>query len=780
MASHMEIRPADDSLALTLAEAAYSKAGMHATYLTGTIAVDNGDGSQTWLGGGAAEPMPGTGGLIPFVGDTTPPGRPIGVSATSSLEVACARWDGELEDGIPADFDHVELFAKPDSTGETVDLGALRGRGEITTGILPVGDVVEIWAIAYDCAHDANGLSAPNASEESDHATIIIAPVVSQKDLNDAADEILAAAKTDADGQIKKVSDGLDAANKRIDANTDAADALQKQQKQLSDDLDRKSSKILAAAKKDTSDQVGQVSSDLEQARKDIDANAKTFTGTARGATIIGSEFRDSEDPRAAHVKINASGMYLGNGLAYSVSTGTLNIKGAVQSGGTISGGTISGGTITGAVIIGSEFRTGTDPATSKVKINANGMKLGSKLSYDATTGTLWMKGDIQSGSTIGAVTITGATVQTSSDRTTTDADGTTKTIHVGVKMTAGGIVAYDQAGNAKLAIKTDGSITMDGPILTNGRITAPILEGGVINGGVITGTKIQSNTSEKTGFKLTGGALDFWNEKGENTVHLNGKANTLAGSFATALSGPRLEMRNTTTEDGSVCGLLECYDASSTAWYVQGQSRGFNTSQPDPGAYRRLNIGINPDNSELSVVRYNSGASRVVMEAGRVDINGSDGWAQQVGGLGVYVNNVRIDPVIYTDISDWFVPASGWTAYCGDSGKDPRSHMTVIGNTCYMQLELQRADRKSVTFQSGDYWDIGYFKTEFIPKIGLNVPCIFNNGLYGGAFVPGNTSPSNTTGINGDGNYLRGHLRVGVRQTNDAWWVSVFMMYTL
>lgn len=775
MASHMEIRPADDSLALTLAEAAYSKAGMHATYLTGTIAVDNGDGSQTWLGGGAAEPMPGTGGLIPFVGDTTPPGRPIGVSATSSLEVACARWDGELEGGIPADFDHVELFAKPDSTGETVDLGALRGRGEITTGILPVGDVVEIWAIAYDCAHDANGLSAPNASEESDHATIIIAPVVSQKDLNDTADEIRAAAKTDADGQIKKVSDGLDAANKRIDANTDAADALQKQQKQLSDDLDRKSSEILAAAKKDTSDQVGQVSSDLEQARKDIDANAKTFTGTARGATIIGSEFRDSEDPRAAHVKINAGGMYLGNGLAYSVSTGTLNIKGAVQS-----GGAISGGTITGAVIIGSEFRTGTDPATSKVKINANGMKLGSKLSYDATTGTLWMKGDIQSGSTIGAVTITGATVQTSSDRTTTDADGTTKTIHVGVKMTVGGIVAYDQAGNAKLAIKTDGSITMDGPILTNGRITAPILEGGVINGGVITGTKIQSNTSEKTGFKLTGGALDFWDEKGENTVHLNGKANTLAGSFATALSGPRLEMRNTTTEDGSVCGLLECYDASSTAWYVQGQSRGFNTSQPDPGAYRRLNIGINPDNSELSVVRYNSGASRVVMEAGRVDINGSDGWAQQVGGLGVYVNNVRIDPVIYTDIGDWFVPASGWTAYCGDSGKDPRSHMTVIGNTCYMQLELQRADRKSVTFQSGDYLDIGYFKTEFIPKIGLNVPCIFNNGLYGGAFVPGNTSPSNTTGINGDGNYLRGHLRVGVRQTNDAWWVSVFMMYTL
>ena len=238
--------------------------------------------------------------------------------------------------------------------------------------------------------------------------------------------------------------------------------------------------------------------------------------------------------------------------------------------------------------------------------------------------------------------------------------------------------------------------------------------------------------------------------------------------------------MRNTTTEDGSVYGLLECYDTSSTAWYVQGQSHGFNTDQPDPGAYRRLNIGINPDNSELSVVRYNSGASRVVMEAGRIDVNGSDGWAQQVGGLGIYVNNVRIDPVIYTDLTEWFNPADGWTAYAGDSGKDNRSHMTVVGNTCYMQLELQRADKKSITFNTGDYLDIGYFKPEFIPKIGLNVPCIFNNGQYGGAFVPGNTNPSNTPGINGDGNYLRGHLRVGMRQTNTAWWVSVFMMYTL
>mgnify|MGYP007019921699 CR=1 FL=1 len=202
-ASHMEIRPADDSLALALASAAYAKAGSHSTCLTGTIAVDNGDGTQTWLGGGVAEPCPASAASSRSSGT-----RPLPASDRRVrhilIGVACARWDGELEGGIPADFDHVELFAKPDSTGKTIDLGALRGRGEITTGILPVGDVVEIWAVAYDCAHDADGLPAPNASEESDHATIIIAPVVSQKDLADSASEILAAAKTDTDTQVAR------------------------------------------------------------------------------------------------------------------------------------------------------------------------------------------------------------------------------------------------------------------------------------------------------------------------------------------------------------------------------------------------------------------------------------------------------------------------------------------------------------------------------------------------------------------------------------------------
>lgn len=1618
MADHVEIRPDDASLPLTLADIALRNSNMRLTYLSGTIAVDNGDGTETWIGGGdTGAAMPGSNGIIPWVGDTTPPGRPTGVTAVCRTECVFVQWDGTLEGGVPADFDHVELYAKPDSTGESLDLGQLRGKGELATGVLPVGDVVEVWAVAYDNAHDVNGVSKPNASDESEHATVIIAPIVSQQDLNDTASEILDAAKSDAAAQVKKVSDGLDSARKDIDANTDAANALKSHQTQLRSDLDAAAKKIDANAQgvdavrkqQDTADaalkslgktvednksaqdainaqqaetnktiaanktaladaskQLEQAKADIKtgqadladaretladntaklvQAQKDIAANktaqtdlskqlaaaksdikanqdsltaanqtiaanqtalsqaqkdiaqtksdlttangeiskakesaaqayaeahsknhtfrgpdepkdnlivgdlwlktqkywtrwkgeknnspsmladfytywqgapnnspsvlvpladrvidtlvwdgsnwnhlgyadveknadeiskaksdiadnaakttdarkaaenaaaaaknaqgtadtangaAKTAQDTANAATAAAKSatatagqaksaadaaqtaaesakktagnaetlantanasanaaksdaasaktdasaakttasnassvatqakatadsaaqsatdaataarqantaaaaaagvangkadvliqsttpdtsmrkpttlwidttggantpkrwngstwvavtdkaatdaanaavkahaaaqtaqstadkastaaanaaaqanqaqaaakkaqttadgknliYRGPDEPNhdglkpgdmwwrtqkywtrwqgeknnspslladfytywtgapnnspsvlvplsdrvvevltwdgtrfepfdlvannilaagtvaakhlaadsvtAEKVKANAitvdklaansvtteklvtdavtagklaansvqarnivalsitsdkiaansvttaklrvtedmmvallkahqiqagdiaanavtsdniianainSGKIAANAvtsdkivanavtsdkiLANSVTTaklkvtedmtvallkahqiqagelaansvtgqnikadalygktiqggvfrtsdgrmvindagivakaksgrkrqayytywqgepnnspsvlvtvdladdesfvldsqsGTVAMCGEILSGstisgtsivgsefrtansrmllndsglvlrntqgkatvtlnaasgsatfsGTVTGSTITGGTVSGAVITGSAF---TSP-DGKTKLNSSGFYVGDKLSYDAKSGVLSLKGSIQSGSDLSGVTVTGSTIQTSS------------TANRGLKLTSGGLVAYDGNGNAKFTLKSDGTIQMNGALLTNGKITAATLEGGTITGGTITGGMIQSSSAANTGFKLSGGALDFYDKSNNRTIHLNGTDNLLSGRFQTALSGPRLVLNNTTASDGSVYGLLKCYDANGVAWYTQGQSHGFNPSgQNDPGAYRRLNIGIDPSNSELSVVRFNSGASRIQMNAGRVDINGEDGWSKHIGDLGIYVNGSRIDPVVYTDLSDWFVPSSGWTAYAGDSGKDYRSHMTVIGNTCYMQLELQRSDKKSVTFNAGDYLDIGWFKEGFIPKIGLNVPCIFNNGQYGGAFVPGNMVPS--TGdpdINGDGLYPRGHLRVGTRQQSTAWWVSVFMMFTI
>ena len=313
MADHVEIRPDDASLPLTLADIALRNSNMRLTYLSGTIAVDNGDGTETWIGGGdTGAAMPGSNGIIPWVGDTTPPGRPTGVTAVCRTECVFVQWDGTLEGGVPADFDHVELYAKPDSTGESLDLGQLRGKGELATGVLPVGDVVEVWAVAYDNAHDVNGVSKPNASDESEHATVIIAPIVSQQDLNDTASEILDAAKSDAAAQVKKVSDGLDSARKDIDANTDAANALKSQQTQLRSDLDAAAKKIDANAQgvdavrkqQDTADaalkSLGKTVEDNKSAQDAINAQqAETNKTIAANKTALADASKQLEQAKA-------------------------------------------------------------------------------------------------------------------------------------------------------------------------------------------------------------------------------------------------------------------------------------------------------------------------------------------------------------------------------------------------------------------------------------------------------------------------------------------------
>ena len=313
MADHVEIRPDDASLPLTLADIALRNSNMRLTYLSGTIAVDNGDGTETWIGGGdTGAAMPGSNGIIPWVGDTTSPGRPTGVTAVCRTECVFVQWDGTLEGGVPADFDHVELYAKPDSTGESLDLGQLRGRGELATGVLPVGDVVEVWAVAYDNAHDVNGVSKPNASDESEHATVIIAPIVSQQDLNDTASEILDAAKSDAAAQVKKVSDGLDSARKDIAANTDAANALKSQQTQLRSDLDAAAKKIDANAQgvdavrkqQDTADtalkSLGKTVEDNKSAQDAINAQqAETNKTIAANKTALADASKQLEQAKA-------------------------------------------------------------------------------------------------------------------------------------------------------------------------------------------------------------------------------------------------------------------------------------------------------------------------------------------------------------------------------------------------------------------------------------------------------------------------------------------------
>lgn len=140
-----------------------------ANALSGSISIDNPDGTRTVIGAAAGTDATGVSrGIAPFVGDTTPPGKPTGIDVVSSMGTISIGWNGTLEGGIPADFDHVEVRAN----GNVI--GSFSAAGIISIPGLPAGSQAEITLIAYDNAHAEDGTPAPNASEPSDPITVTV------------------------------------------------------------------------------------------------------------------------------------------------------------------------------------------------------------------------------------------------------------------------------------------------------------------------------------------------------------------------------------------------------------------------------------------------------------------------------------------------------------------------------------------------------------------------------------------------------------------------------
>lgn len=198
MAIHTELRPDDASLPLVLADVALRQSNANVTRISGMLSVDNGDGSETWIGGNVNSDS--NGGVTKWVGDTTVPGKPTGLSAVSTVNRVLVSWNGMLHDGVPADFDHISVFAVDAGTVES--LGDLNCAGTILSNEYAEGTILEVYAVAYDAARDEQGNPSPNMSEESDRITLVVERDVDMGQLNDAAADMeqkadAAAAKAD-------------------------------------------------------------------------------------------------------------------------------------------------------------------------------------------------------------------------------------------------------------------------------------------------------------------------------------------------------------------------------------------------------------------------------------------------------------------------------------------------------------------------------------------------------------------------------------------------------
>lgn len=161
------------------------------TRRSGTIYVPNADGvTGTIIGPGAGSDGTGTAqGVAPWVGDTTPPGRPTGVTATSAWGIVYVTWDGTLEGGVPADFDHVSVLV------DGSEVAQMSRQGTVAVEGLTAGATVTVTLVAYDDAHARDGSPSPNASEPSEPVTATVSDERAEidqsvQDANDRADAL--------------------------------------------------------------------------------------------------------------------------------------------------------------------------------------------------------------------------------------------------------------------------------------------------------------------------------------------------------------------------------------------------------------------------------------------------------------------------------------------------------------------------------------------------------------------------------------------------------------
>lgn len=173
MALHPDITRKDDvSLALETAAGAMLLATRQQTSNAGSVTITNADGTKTVIGMDA-----GASGVAPWVGDTTAPGKPTGMSVSSRNAAVFVGWDGSMEGGVPFDWGHLQLLATDDK-GNNYDFGVLYGAGSQQLADLTPGAKLTVWAIGYDDAHDAQGNSTPNASTPSDKLTVTVESAV--------------------------------------------------------------------------------------------------------------------------------------------------------------------------------------------------------------------------------------------------------------------------------------------------------------------------------------------------------------------------------------------------------------------------------------------------------------------------------------------------------------------------------------------------------------------------------------------------------------------------
>lgn len=290
MASHSELRPDDAALPLLIASDALSKAESRITVATGTVVADNADGTQTWIGSNGSDD---TSGVIKWVGDLSAPGRPLGLAAACSMQCVVVSWDGTLENGVPSDFAYIEIFARREgNVDDVVSWGRLSSAGMLMSPCYDIGTVFDVYAIAYDDAHDSTGMLARNRSEQSDLITVAVEQDADMEQIDTVVEEM--SKKADEAGakaeQVRKdMQSEVDNVQAKVDGLSNAGDRLSGQIADIKGTVNGQQSKLdefgqkLEGVVTQNGATVNSVT-ELRQTVSGLDARVSQNTETAEGA----------------------------------------------------------------------------------------------------------------------------------------------------------------------------------------------------------------------------------------------------------------------------------------------------------------------------------------------------------------------------------------------------------------------------------------------------------------------------------------------------------------
>jgi hypothetical protein len=168
---YRDLIPDERAVASQIAMAAARAARRSQTVTNGTSSYRNADGTRTVIGSGAGnDETGGAVGVAQWVGDVTAPGRPTGVSASSSGGVTVVSWDGTLEGGVPSDFDHISLLTH--YKGSDHKVGELASAGSVSVTGLDEGMQYAFFATAEDAARAQDGSPAHNVSDPSEMVAV--------------------------------------------------------------------------------------------------------------------------------------------------------------------------------------------------------------------------------------------------------------------------------------------------------------------------------------------------------------------------------------------------------------------------------------------------------------------------------------------------------------------------------------------------------------------------------------------------------------------------------